>query len=136
MSLARKAQKMAMIFGRLSLDWTETPVNRFPIPSSGAVQIIPRSVTSFDIVCREVNSADKDRLMEFFSKMAGRSGSFRFEYGDTSYSECHFESDTRPATSGTAPHDLTFPITALRAQLTSPEARGASSLRSWLSGHS
>src|ERR1700730_17324030 len=37
--------------------------DRFPIPSSGAVQIIPRSVTSFDIVCREVNSADKNRLM-------------------------------------------------------------------------
>jgi hypothetical protein len=48
-------------------------------------------------------------------KMAGRFGSFRFEYNGTSYSECRFDSDTGPATGGSGPHNLTFPIKVLRA---------------------
>jgi hypothetical protein len=74
---------------------------------------VVRRFTRSDLQC--IDTADKDRLMGFWMKMQGRLGTFRFEHNGTIYGDCRFDSDTGPATGGSGPHNLTFPIKVLGA---------------------
>jgi hypothetical protein len=87
----------------------------FPIPTSGTAKIIPRSHDTFDIEFTGLNAADREKLFHFFMKMQGRFGTFRFEYTDSAYTECRFDTDTGPAIGdiGPGPYNLTLPIKIL-----------------------
>ena len=87
----------------------------FPIPKSGEFRIALTGPDSFDVECKDMDTADYQRMYGFFCQMAGRWGEFRFEYADTARPRCVFDSDSPSFVSdGPNRHSVTLPIKVLR----------------------
>lgn len=85
----------------------------FPIPISGRVTVTHEGVHVFRVRCDRVERDDVDRLLEFYLKMQGRFGNFRFVLGNFVREDCSFDSDRGPPIrSGVATQDIALPIRA------------------------